>query len=342
MPLQDSANQSNQASQVDVPVSSQKSQKAKLKKKWLWVAIVSIVCIASATYAYFYLTTIVLVKTPDISKLQPVYGVDDATTFESPRALVDTASADLGGIVSVPTVNNYAGLDDQGVAVYKLPYYATTGKPFKNLPYKGSGIAYKGDLSQSEVNYTKLVNFFNQNNFKPIVSVGDETSYIAEDIKVSFANYAIYESSEMVCSIWQADVSSISTPGTNLVSIGCADKANYSIAANDIEPYYASYVKSNEKHENLLFGAPNLAAGAGGYQRTDIYQEDLGADAKSKSFVGLYYKVPGSSTWNYFGQHGAQPNQLTACNAFNTSELKKAFAGFGCYDTASKKNITVK
>lgn len=338
---QDSVDQANQPPQVNTPISSQKSPKSKLKHKWLWVTIVGIVCIAGATYAYFYLTTIVLVKTPDVSQLQPVYGVDDATTFDSPRALVDAASADLGGIVSVPIVNNYAGLDDQKVAVYKLPYYATAGKPFKNLPYKGNGIAYKGDASQSEVNYTKLVNFFDQNNFKPIVAVGDETSYIAEGIKVNFMNYAVYESMEMVCSIWQADVSSISTPGTNLVSVGCADKANYSIAANDIEPYYASYVKSGGNNENLFFGPPNGADGKDGYMRTDIYQEDSGADAKNKSFVGLYYKVPGSSTWNYFGQHGAKPNQLTACSDFSTTELKKAFAGYNCYDATVQKNATV-
>lgn len=340
-PHQDSANQVNEVSQVNAAVSTQKSPKTKLKHKWLWVTIVSIICIAGATYAYFYLTTIVLVETPDLSKFQPIYGVDDATKYESPQSLIDAASADLDGIVSVPTVNNYVGLDNQGVAVYKLPYYASTDMSFKNLPSKGNGIAFKGDTSQSEVNYTKLLNFFNQNNFKPIVTVGEEESYIAQDIKATFLNYAVYESNEMVCSIWQADVSSISTPGTNLVSVGCADKANYSLAANDIEPYYDSYIKSSGNHENLFFGPPNSADGTDGYMRTDIYQEDSGTDANGKSFVGLYYKTPGSNAWTYFGQHGAKSNQLASCSDFNTTELKKAFAGYDCYDATAQKNATV-
>lgn len=342
MAINENENQTDQTPQASVPMPPQHLPKTARTKKWLWALIAGVICVAGAGYAYLYLTTLVFVTVPDISELQPVYGVDDATKFESPRALVDTASADLGGIVSVATVNNYVGLDNQGVAVYKLPYYATAGSSFKNLPYKGAGTAFKSDVSQSEVNYTKLESFFIQNNFRPLVLAGEDTSYIAEGIEVPFTNYAVYESGEMVCSIWRADVSSISTPGTNLVSVGCADKTNYVDAASDILPLYTSYAKSDGKHEALRFALPNIADSNSGYKRADVYQEDYGLDTKTKSFIGLYYLSPGSSEWKYFGKHGTKPDQLPACDIFNTAELKTAFAGYTCYDKTLKKNALVK
>lgn len=334
----------NQASVDKEPKSFLKSVKATPKKKWLTVVIISIVVIAIAAYAYLYLTTLVFVKTPDINKLQPVYGLGNATKFESPRALVDKASANLNGIVRLATVNKYVGLDEQGVDVYKLPYYAVSGKPFKNLPYAGSGIAYKGDSSQSEINYTKLFNFFKLNNFKILTSIANEESFITNSAKVPFTNYAIYESKEMVCSIWQADVSSILTPGDNLVSVGCADVANYKTAADDLSPFYDSYTKANPKHsDNILLGSPEVFNSNGGYKFTTLYQEDnLGPLSPAASnFIGLYYQAPGSSKWTFFNSQSASGGKPLQCSAYNTAELKKAFNGLVCYDETLRKNSVV-
>lgn len=327
------------------PSSSMILAKASRKKKLLIIAIVSVIGVAIAAYAYLYLTTLVFVKRPDINTLQPVYGIDDATKFDSPRALVEKASADLGGIVRLATVNNYVGVDEQGITVYKLPYYAVSGNPFKNLPYGGNGIAYKGDASQSEINYTKLFNFFKLNNFKVLTSVVNEESFITESAKATFTNYAVYESKEMVCAIWQADVSSILTPGDNLVSVGCADVANYRVAANDLRPLYDSYIKAYPKHSNnILLGSPEVYNGAGGYKYALLYQEDASGPSSPavSNFVGLYYQAPNSSKWTYFNsQTAASDGKPLQCSAYNTPELKKAFSGNSCYDDVARKNATV-
>ena len=325
--------------------SSPVQSKSDRKKKWLIVAIVSVVGVAVIAYAYLYLTTLVFVKRPDVNTLQPVYGIEVATKFESPRALVEKASADLGGIVRLATVNGYVGLDEQGVDVYKLPYYAVSGSPFKNLPSEGSGVAYKGDSSQSEINYTKLFNFFKLNNFKILTSTINEESFITNSAKVPFTNYAVYESKEMVCSIWQADVSSILTPGDNLVSVGCADVANYKTAADDLSPFYDSYAKANPKHsDNILLGSPEVFNSTGGYKFATLYQEDERGPSSpaASNFIGLYYQAPGSSKWKFFNsQSAASDGKPLQCSAYNTPELKKAFSGNSCYDDAARKNATV-
>lgn len=323
-----------------VPKKQDTTLLAKLRKKWKWLVPLTIILLAIILFA-----PIVPAPVPPASELRPIYGVSEGTHFNSSQALIDQAVAELGGQVRVATINGTVGLDKDGYAVYKLPSYKLATQEFSTMPLGGKGIAYTGDPSQSEVNYTKLVQFFTVNNFRKTISADGGNAHISEKTVVPFVSYAVYESKEMLCAIWRADISQIST-GTQLVSIGCAEKASYEKAATSVVPFYKAYIKAGGKHDkNLVFGLPDIANGSDTYKRATLYQEDghgsTGVDIVSAAFIGLYYQTPNSSDWTYFGEKNAKTGELTQCSAYDTAALKKAFKGFECYDKASQKNSVV-
>lgn len=314
---------------------------AKLKKKWKLVVTLLIVIIVGIVHLA---TTTVFVPRVEISKLRPLYGLGKPTKFNSPQALVDLASAELDGRVNIAKENGPVGVNDYGGVVYKLPPYTVNDGGFKNLPTEGFGISYTGDTALSKVNYAKLEKFFIANNFRQTIAVTDIKGYVTTEDIVPFLAYAAYESNDLICNIWHADISSIESAGTYVVSIGCSSQASYISATNTIKPYYDSYQKSDGIHKNLIFGTPSVKEGSDGYRWATVYQEDDNDENTGPStnwFIGLYYQTPNSSTWNYFGRETTKSGELTACSAYTAPEIKKAFKGLECYDTTAKKNTTV-
>ncbi len=229
--------------------------------------------------------------------------------------------------------------------MYKLPYYALKGRQFSVQPTEAYGIAFDGDLDRSEVNYQKLVTFFDTNNFGRLAANEGQTAYIGEDKAVKFVSYAVYVSGEQLCAVWRANTTV--TPGNaQRVSVGCAALANYEKAADAASPFYDAYSKTDGKHDStLVFGAPDISKGANGYQRAALYQEDSRGTDQANSgkyaFQAIYYKAPNSKTWQYFGRVSIDTDEIIECSKVNTDALRQAFSGLNCYDKATKKNNTI-
>jgi hypothetical protein len=268
---------------------------------------------------------------PEISKLPTVYGLDSATSFNTTKALIEASVENLKGQSSVATQMSTFGLDNSGRVVYKLPPYNVSGKPFKILTDKGDGVAYTGDKRQSEENYAKLVFFFTANNFRKSEVLSGGSAHISETAKVPFLSYSIFESPEAVCSIWNADISSLQ-PETFLVSVGCAGVSDYMSTANEVEPFYNAYLNAVDAQENtLVFGVPTISSGKNGYKRATLYQAQSGFDNEGIAVIGQYYAAPGSKNWKYFSEVSLDSNESLSCTSYNTNELVEAFYGFDCF-----------
>lgn len=324
--------------------SNNKSPLSKLKKKKVWIpAVVAVVLLLVLLFV-----PLVPRKLPKVSELRPITlsDVSIATKFESPQKLVQQATQDLDGRVKEATDNKGSyGLDAGGLAVYKLPYHALQGQQFSVQPTEAYGVAFDGGIDQSDVNYQKLAKFFDANHFVRLASNDGQKGYIGESKAVTFESYAAYVSGEQLCAIWRAEITK--TPEiTQRVSVGCAMLENYAKAAGSVAPFYDSYSKTDGKHDSLLvFGAPDIAQGANGYQRAALYQEDShGADQANSgkyAFQAIYYKAPNSKTWQYFGRVSIDTDETIECSKVNTGVLRQAFSGMGCYDQATKKNNTI-
>lgn len=315
----------------------------KLKKKWPFIVAGVVVLLIALLFAPIYPKQL-----PKVSELQPIKlnDVSLATKFESSKALVQKSIQDLGGMVKEATENDGSyGLDANGLAVYKLPYHTLKGKQFSVQPTEAYGIAFDGDIDQSDVNYQKLVTFFDTNNFVQLASKDGQKAYIGEDKAVNFVSYAVYVSSEQLCAIWRANTTVIAE-NNQRVSVGCATQVNYENAANAVAPFYDTYSKTDGKHDStLVFGAPDIYQGANGYRRAFLYQEDsLGADQANSgkyTFQAIYYQVPNSKAWKYFGRVADDTDELIECSKVNTDVLRQSFNGLYCFDKAANKNLTI-
>lgn len=306
-----------------------------VRKHWKWlvplVAVFVIALIGLLVFALLPKSTI-----PPASELKPVYGLGNPTKFASSQALVDQSTSGLDGQVRTAATNtSNGGLDKDGNLLYSLLIYKLADREFSNLPVSGTGIAYTGDAAQSEINYTKLVQFFTSNNFRQDVSPASTANY-SPTVVVPLLSYTIYSSDDMSCVIWRADISQV-TAGTQLTSIGCADRESYVKAADAITPFYEAYKTSpGSRSDNIIFGTPVVTDVANGYKKATVFQED-----GSESFTGLYYQTPSNKDWKWFGSTRTQTGEYVSCTSFNTAELKTVFRGVACYNDTAKKNSTV-
>lgn len=316
--------------------SSKKKILVRVKKNWKLLVPLSLLLLIVLLFVPILPTAV-----NKNTKLYPVYGLEEATKFEGPQNLVTTATADLGGQVQLAKTNRMVGLDENGYAVYKLPAYQVAGKNFSNYPEEGYGIAYTGDSSQSDVNFNKLVDFFRKNNFESTSIEEGGSTNLTDSTKFPLISSVSFKSDDIFCMVWRADISEI-TAGTQLVSIGCANKTSYEKAAESIVPFYDAYTKSKGKNsETLVLGVPYIFDGTNNHQRATLYQESTSDNASTTSFMGIYYRTSDKDNWTYFTKESAEGKLTVQCSSYNTSALKMAFSGFDCYNDQTKQPSTV-
>lgn len=301
-----------------------------LENKWRhWLFFAGIVLVALMISAYSMYGILNTVKNSSDSK-------KSATQFPSAQNLVDQARINLKGKNQDITIaDGMGGRTSTGFWAYGLPTLQPSGKKFKAFPASGAGAGYISDSETAKRNYQALESFFNKNNFTFVTSSRDQTGPISDnkDI-VTYDWYGIYESNQIRCAIFDADATQ-TTVKNYVVGIGCADKSSYTDAANALQPFYDAYVAGTKKSvNNVVLGVPTLAKGADGYQYAIVYQENK--SEFSGSFQGLYYMEPGKD-WTIFTVTQGVP----FCSSYDTSVLKKAFAGIKCYDNVRKVNSTL-
>lgn len=128
--------------------------------------------------------------------------------------------------------------------------------------------------------------------------------------------------------------------GAHLVQVGCKDMSHITDNAKSLGPFYTLLPASitdtpvvmggdtTKTVASQTAGYATLVLGAGGVE--DNGEAGIGSSAQH------FYQTP-DKTWHFF----TSTQQIISCSAFNTADLRKAYTGKVCLDTATNKETTV-
>lgn len=285
----------------------------------LWLIVVAVVGFLIYTY-------VVMVSKPNTEHNETAA----ATLFTAPKTLVNEVKPDLkDSQLVVTSTSGIGGKTANGFWAYGVPFYQAEGKRFKTQPAESVGVAYASDSKTAQMNYDVLTKFFADNNFTKLSSTSKKPGAIAKsNPDTTYVAYSEYESTQMLCAIYKADATK-SVVKAYVVGLGCASKESYKTAAESLQPYYEAYAAIAKKPSNdMAFSLPVVKKATKGYEYATVYQED--PNQFTGGFNGFYYLAP-HSTWDLF----TLSQTTVACKAYDSAQLKKAFAGIKCYDKAT-------
>lgn len=225
-------------------------------------------------------------------------------------------------VVTTKKQDDNLGTIADGTVVYSIPAYQLADYQYSTYPAVGYGIAVstpEDDKTGVDADYDTAISLMKDQG----MTAKEKTTVDGEDRRS-----ALYANSTMVCSI----DTEYKLRGYNYTGIACADMTSYQEGAKNAEPFFKalnyteSALKDIEKNGlSLIIGTPKIDSGVNGYKHASAnVLTGSGASA-------LFYQTPGQE-WKYFmSTQGA-----LSCTEYDTSELKKAFAGTECSDTSDK------
>lgn len=233
--------------------------------------------------------------------------------------LVDELSMLIkGDQIEVRTITEDGGRDQDGRTGYSVATYQPNGHTFAVYPKEHKGLMANGTPEVARNDLASIKTFLKNNGFNPLSSTQDD----------------IYVSEEAVCSV---DLFEMEIDNKDGVSVACGDISSYHANYQELLPFYDSYIRSgkaeNEAADIAVISSLDIKSGLEEYKSATVaFGNTIGG------FTGLFYMTPESDNWVYFtGGHNLPP-----CDAYNTEDLKKAFYGENCYDSATGNIVQVK
>lgn len=238
------------------------------------------------------------------------------------RSVVHAVSQNVrGDVLKITKSSAKNGLTSTGNVAYSASYYSTNDGKYQTQPDKLYGMAVVGELDEMNQTYESLGSFLKANSFVL------QESYNGQEGE-SFIQQSQYVSSDVVCHISESSLLETEINALS-VGIGCADIASYKRVAAQVEPYYDLFAEANPKQAaGLYIDTPTISEGKTGYRNAVVLVDD---------YAALFYKTP-SGDWKYF----TSVSQMPYCSFYNTTDLRKSFAGQACYDLSNRKQVTVK
>lgn len=142
----------------------------------------------------------------------------------------------------------------------------------------------------------------------------------------SQSGHVAYIKDDVVCITGSPDNGSISPPA----SVACGQISKYSKSLDgyiQIEPYVLAYAKAGKMTAGDILTFSALKVGMDGYENAEVGLSNAGAEVGGA--MGLFYKNP-TGDWQFFT--GTQSE--IDCTAYNTKDLKYAFAYDNCNDSS--------
>ncbi len=290
--------------------SALEKEKTKRRSKPLLV-LLSILLVAALSSAATVVVYKMYAETPTTSA---------PTGVTSQPAQPTTATTLDAKTVLATITTGYAATNDmpmQPIKVAGYDYYVTVSPP---------GAAAKKDVAYSQSSV--------------------ETAAIAKQLKeLGFAEKKIqdgdgdamliinYTHQDVICRVTVTKTANNPT-GNHLVQVGCENMARIKAKSEAFKPYYALLPSTIKIGQLAMSGDPTkvVASKTPGYATLDLGvsgvtdQGEYGMGGSAQ----LFYQMPDKS-WHYFT--GTQ--NILPCTSFSTPDLKKAYLGHGCYDTAT-------
>jgi hypothetical protein len=312
--------------QPTAPLPIQEPKKGKGKLIAIIIAVVVLLGAGGAA-AYYYLV-------PGKSQSEAA-----ATTSPSPAAsktptpsltaatLVPDVKAALKSSAVTLTYKTGSWEAPDGTVVAGLPTYTMKGYDFLTAANKGvgAGVSSKtADKAAIDADYAAAGDLLQAKGLK---IKGSPSVYESGD------KGSIYASDDIVCSLEVM----YALRGYNYLGVACGDMADYAAGYKVAKQFYDPYIAANPNQKTnsdgqapLTFGQPEIKDGIDGYKNAWVNITRMTGAA------GLFYQEPGKD-WKYFT--GTQ--QDLECTQYDTTVLKKAFAGTQCFDAAGNQS-TVK
>lgn len=295
-------------------------------KKWL-IALVVIVLFAAAIGAIFWFTT----KTPE---QQPSgQEVVDAQPYE--LHLSDILEKTKGESVVATKVTSLGGHSSEDVLIYDFAPYQVEGTVFQSLPTTGEGLSMEyPDAPSAEQAKEVAVEVLTDAGFTLVSDKTSDAGGLSSQNYATIASYSIYKSKDTVCSL--AHLTSKEAPVGHGIAAGCADISKYEASAKSIKPFHDAFVRSNQASALYVMSAPAIKKSANGAERAIVQQKPSAQSVAGN--IALYYRISASNDWQYLT---TAVNGRVPCSVFATTEQKAAFKGYGCYDEAQRKFISL-
>lgn len=151
-------------------------------------------------------------------------------------------------------------------------------------------------------------------------------------------NYYRFTTTGYTCGLVEITTTATTTPyGIDgaTISVACSTASEYQKNAELQKPFYAAFITSKNYSADMTLNLPSVKkSNTNGYNTAQVGISSDGAFVGGA--VGLFYQTP-DNTWHFF--IGTQ--QELNCNAYDTADLKKAFAGEQCFDPSTNKQSTL-
>lgn len=294
----------------------------KKKKKWLVPVIIVVVIILAAAAAFAYYTLNKPKTTTPTPAVTTKTETKKVTALTASEIVAKTKAVATGDVKETITYSN--GADP--TPTFSAPLYKAPGYDFSVGAKAGSaaGFGSYGTQAIATTDQANIEKIFTDNSFTKTPIDTNGTEGVSIDT---------FETDTVLC---QLTNDSPATSGTSQydVVLGCADKSAYTDNAKALKPYFIAFAAdpSNESTDVAMTLQNTKASKTTGYSISTVSINSSKPYAVG-GFAGLFYTTP-DGTVHFF--KGTQSE--LACNAYSTTDLKKAYLGEQCYDEATEND----
>lgn len=295
-------------------------------KKWPIVAAFIVLLVVIAGIVLWLATKTTNQKSTDVQEERVIpYDLYLSDILEKTKAESTVATK----------VTSLGGHSREGLLIYDFAPHKVEGAEFKSLPMTGNGLGMSfADAAMADQAIKDAITVLTGAGFSQVSDKTSDAGGLASQNTAVLASYAIYKSDDTVCSL--AHLTSKSTPAEHGLAVGCAEISTYVQAAKVTKPFYEAFGDSSSQKTSMVMSPPVITNGAVGTQRAIVHQKP--ADQSTAGDVALYYRGYANGTWRYLT---TAANGTVPCAAFITDEQKSAYKGYGCYDEAQKKLVSL-
>lgn len=204
------------------------------------------------------------------------------------------------------------------------PAYKVPGADYYVMDLNGYGANISDARHDADINAALnkaalgvITNTFDANGLKKTDSLQNLLRYV-------------YQSSTIICSV-NSDYQN-----TTPIGYSCADTASYKPASETVAPFAKAYAAgSNQALSDAVFSSAKITdSKTPGYQTASL---SISMYDASGGAMAMFYKNA-DGDWHYF----TSVQGALQCSAYNSVELRQAYAGETCGDTDTATTSTVK
>lgn len=238
-----------------------------------------------------------------------------AALNESLKGVVDDASSVMADIATA---------DNPNTVIYKM-----SDKSWVPLDDGAEALVLDATYSEvalNEADFSKVRSHLVGKGFSEVDFLGNVAS--SYSLEADVAQY--FSSDNIFCNLSNSVDTTLgdedgSSEAAYYLRVSCADRTSFDKNIAILRPFVETYSSSNG--QDVLFGQPDVQDGSSeGYKNARVDVSTLGSD---EVLLAEFYQTP-DENWYFFTTTEEQGK--VACDKYSSSDLKKAYLGFTCWN----------